>query len=131
MGGMAHSNKKRTRLQGSGTRLKTRPLFHVKEGPIQLLMLVCLMALPYLNPLNQKANTSLRAFLSQCKKATDACLPNKLTGNVIALRIAIPDDHDYAWPAALKWTSRDERVEHCLLAYGYAMSFVNQGINHA
>ena len=70
---------------------KTTKLLGVKE-PIRLHILICFMALAVSKFIELKTNTSLRAFLTQCKKITDARLLNKLTGKVIKLRSSIPDD---------------------------------------
>jgi transposase len=72
--------------------LQTRPVFHFKEEPIRLHILICFMALAVSKLIELKTDTSLRAFLTQCKKVTDARLLNKLTGKVITLRTSIPDD---------------------------------------
>lgn len=72
--------------------LQTRPVFHFKEEPIRIHILICFMALAVSKYIELKANISLRAFLTQCKKVTDAHLLNKLTGKVITLRTAIPHD---------------------------------------
>ncbi|MCA6430628.1 MAG: hypothetical protein IM613_14425, partial [Cytophagales bacterium] len=49
------------------------------------------MALAVSKFIELKTNTSLRAFLTQGKKITDARLLNKLTGKGITLRKSIPD----------------------------------------
>jgi hypothetical protein len=72
--------------------LQTRPVFHFKEEPIRLHILICFMALAASKFIELKTNTSLRAFLTQCKKITDARLLNKLTGKVITLRTSIPNN---------------------------------------
>jgi transposase len=59
--------------------LKTRPVFHFKEGPIKLHMLICFMALAVSKLLELKTGTSLRSFLTQAKKITDARLLNTTT----------------------------------------------------
>ncbi len=71
--------------------LQTRPVFHFKEQPIRLHIMICFMALAVSKFIELKTNTSLRAFLTQGKKITDARLLNKLTGKVITLRKSIPD----------------------------------------
>jgi transposase len=71
--------------------LQTRPVFHFKEEPIRLHILICFMALAVSKLIELKTNTSLRAFLTQCKKVTDARLLNKLTGKVISLRTSYPN----------------------------------------
>lgn len=72
--------------------LQTRPVFHFKEEPIRLHILICFMALAVSKFIEIKTKTSLRAFLTLCKKVTDARLLNKLTGKVLNLRTSIPDD---------------------------------------
>jgi len=71
--------------------LQTRPVFHFKEQPIRLHIMICFMALAVSKFIELKTNTSMRAFLTQGKKITDARLLNKLTGKVITLRKSIPD----------------------------------------
>lgn len=71
--------------------LQTRPVFHFKEEPIRLHVLICFMALAVSKFIELKTSASLRAFLTQCKKVTDARLLNKLTRKVITLRTAYPE----------------------------------------
>ncbi|MFO0378472.1 MAG: hypothetical protein ACK50M_08520, partial [Cyclobacteriaceae bacterium] len=54
-------------------------------------IMICFMALAVSKFIELKTNTSLRAFLTQGKKITDARLLNKLTGKVKTLRKSIPD----------------------------------------
>ena len=54
--------------------LETRPIFHFKEEPIKLHMLVCFMALAVSKHIEISAGISIRAFLTHCKKITDARL---------------------------------------------------------
>jgi len=70
--------------------LKTRPIFHFKEQPIKLHLLICFMALAISKHIELKATTSLRSFLTQCKKVTDARLLNKITKKEITMRAEIP-----------------------------------------
>ena len=70
--------------------LKTRPIFHFKEDPIRLHMLICFMALAVSKYLEIKTNLSIRAFLSQCKAITDAKLLNKITNKIIVKRVPLP-----------------------------------------
>ena len=48
--------------------LKTRPIFHFKENPIRLHILICFMALAVSKYVEIKTNLSIQAFLSECKK---------------------------------------------------------------
>lgn len=66
--------------------LKTRPIFHFKEGPIKLHMLICFMALAVSKYIELKTNSSLRAFLTEAKKITDARLLNSITGKEFTIR---------------------------------------------
>lgn len=69
--------------------LKTRPIFHFKEEPIKLHLLICFMALAASKHIELKAKTSIRAFLTECKKVTDARLINKVTKKEIRMRAEI------------------------------------------
>jgi transposase len=70
--------------------LQTRPIFHFKEEPIQLHMLVCFMALAVSKHIELTAEMSIRAFITQCKKITDARLLNKITKKEIKMRATVP-----------------------------------------
>ena len=70
--------------------LQTRPVFHFKEEPIQLHILICFMALAVSKHIELTAKISIRAFLTHCKKITDARLLNKITKKEIKLRAAVP-----------------------------------------
>ena len=66
--------------------LKTRPIFHFREEPIQLHLLICFMALAVSKHIELKAQTSIRAFITECRKVTDARLRNKITKKEIIMR---------------------------------------------
>jgi len=66
--------------------LQARPIFHYKEEPIQLHLLVCFMALVVSKHVELQANVSIRKFIHACKKITDARLKNKITGKEIRIR---------------------------------------------
>jgi hypothetical protein len=72
--------------------LKTRPIFHFKEEPIKLHLLICFMALAVSKHIEIKAATSIRSFLTECKKVTDARMLNKITKKEIRMRAEIPSD---------------------------------------
>ena len=72
--------------------LQTRPIFHFKEEPIKLHLLVCFMALAISKHIELKGATSIRAFTTKCKKVTDARLLNKITKKEIIMRTQIPSD---------------------------------------
>jgi len=66
--------------------LQTRPIFHFKEEPIQLHILICFMALAVSKHIEIAAALSIRAFLDHCKKITDARLINKINKKEIKMR---------------------------------------------
>jgi len=72
--------------------LETRPIFHFKEEPIKLHMLICFMALAVSKHIEISSEISIRAFITHCKKITDARLKNKITKQEMKLRVDVPDD---------------------------------------
>ena len=58
----------------SKTDLKTRPIFHFKEEPIKLHLLICFMALAISKQVELTSGGSIRAFIAECKKVTDAIM---------------------------------------------------------
>jgi transposase len=66
--------------------LQTRPIFHYKEEPIKLHLLICFMALVVSKNIELQTNTSTRKFIHECKKITDARLKNQITGKEIRIR---------------------------------------------
>jgi transposase len=69
--------------------LKTRPIFHFKEDPIRFHILICFMALAVSKYVEIKTNLSIQAFLSKCKKITDAKLLNKINNKIIVKRVPL------------------------------------------
>ncbi len=70
--------------------LQTRPIFHFKEEPIQLHILICFMALAISKHIEITTKESIRAFITQCKKVTDARLLNKITKKELRMRAVVP-----------------------------------------
>lgn len=66
--------------------LQTRPIFHYKEEPIKLHLLICFMALVVSKHIELQTNISIRKFIHESKKITDARLKNKLTNKEIKIR---------------------------------------------
>lgn len=66
--------------------LQTRPIFHYKEEPIKLHLLICFMALVVSKHIELQTSTSIRKFIHECKKITDGRLKNKITGKKITIR---------------------------------------------
>ena len=69
--------------------LQTRPIFHFKEEPIKLHMLICFMALVISKHVELKTNVSIKKFITVCKKIVDARMINKITGKEIRIRTSI------------------------------------------
>lgn len=72
--------------------LKTRPIFHFKEGPIRLHILICFMALAVSKHIELTTKVSLRAFLTEAKKITDARLANSITKKEFTIRTKVPSN---------------------------------------
>lgn len=70
--------------------LQTRPVFHFKEEPIKLHLLICFMALAVSKHIELKTGVSIRAFITHCKKITQARLLNKLTKKEIRMSTPVP-----------------------------------------
>jgi transposase len=66
--------------------LQTRPIFHYKEEPIKLHMLICFMALVISKYIELQTNTSIKKFIHEAKKITDARLKNKVTAQELRIR---------------------------------------------
>lgn len=72
--------------------LQTRPIFHFKEDPIKLHILICFMALAVSKHIELQTNISIRKFITESKKVTDARLLNTLTNKEITVRTKISPD---------------------------------------
>ena len=66
--------------------LQTRPIFHFKEEPIKLHILICFMALVLSKEIELKTGASIKRFITDCKKVTDARMLNKITGKEVSIR---------------------------------------------
>lgn len=66
--------------------LETRPVFHFKEEPIKLHLLICFMALIISKHIELQTNNSIRHFVDEAKKVTDARIYNHLTQKEIRMR---------------------------------------------
>lgn len=69
--------------------LQTRPIFHYKEEPIKLHLLICFMALVVSKHIELETNISIRKFIHECKKITDARLKNKITNEESRIRASL------------------------------------------
>jgi len=66
--------------------LETRPIFHFKEEPIQLHLLICFLALAVSKHIEISTNLSIKRFVTESKKITDAKMINKLTQKTVIIK---------------------------------------------
>ncbi len=66
--------------------LETRPIFHFKEDPIKLHLLICFLALVISKHIEIKTGMSIRRFNTEAKKVTDAKMLNKLTRKEVIVK---------------------------------------------
>ncbi|MEN2436423.1 IS1634 family transposase [Weeksellaceae bacterium A-14] len=66
--------------------LQTRPIFHFKEEPIKLHILICFMALVISKHIEIKTGISIRKFLDETKKIVDGQVLNQITGKTISIK---------------------------------------------
>ena len=66
--------------------LQTRPVFHYKEEPIKLHLLICFMALVLSKHVELSTGNSIKKFITECKKITDARMINQITNKEIKIR---------------------------------------------
>jgi transposase len=71
--------------------LATRPIFHYKQQPIQLHMLICFMALSIAKHIELQTNVSIRKFVDESKKISDARMLNKITQKEVNVRVKITE----------------------------------------
>ncbi|MCC7454929.1 MAG: IS1634 family transposase [Crocinitomix sp.] len=69
--------------------LQTRPIFHFKEEPIKLHILLCFMALLTSRYIELETGISIKKFIHECKKITDGRILNKITNTEIQLRVQL------------------------------------------
>ena len=72
--------------------LQTRPIFHFKEEPIKLHLLICFMALAISKHIELQTNVSIKRFIHEGRKVTDARLKNNITGKEHRIRAAINEE---------------------------------------
>ena len=66
--------------------LQTRPIFHFKEQPIKLHILICFMALVISKHIELKAGVSIRKFLDESKKIVDGQILNEMTKKIVTVK---------------------------------------------
>jgi transposase len=71
--------------------LQTRPIFHFKEEPINLHILICFMALVVSKHIELTTGDSIRKFLTEYKKVTDARMLNRITNSETRIRTKYND----------------------------------------
>lgn len=71
--------------------LHTRPIYHFEQNPIKLHLLICFMALATSKHIELKTKMSIKKFVQECKKITDARLKNKITGKEFIIRVDLDE----------------------------------------
>jgi transposase len=66
--------------------LQTRPIYHFKEQPIKLHILICFMALVISKHIELKAGVSVRKFLDESKKIIDGQILNEMTSKIVTIK---------------------------------------------
>ena len=66
--------------------LQTRPIFHFKEQPIKLHILICFMALVVSKHIELKTGISIRKFIDESKKVVDGEILNHITNKIVTVK---------------------------------------------
>ena len=66
--------------------LQTRPIFHFKEQPIKLHILICFMALVLSKHIELKTGISIRKFIDESKKIVDGEILNHITQKIVTVK---------------------------------------------
>lgn len=66
--------------------LQTRPIFHFKEQPIKLHILVCFMALVVSKHIELRTGISIRKFIDESKKVVDGEILNHITNKIVTVK---------------------------------------------
>jgi transposase len=66
--------------------LQTRPIFHFKEQPIKLHILICFMALVVSKHIELKTGVSIRKFIDESKKIVDGEIMNHITQKIVTVK---------------------------------------------
>jgi transposase len=69
--------------------LQTRPIYHFKEEPIKLHMLMCFMALVASKHIELQTNMSIKKIIHEAKKITDGRIINKVTNTEVRIRVGL------------------------------------------
>lgn len=65
--------------------LQTRPIFHFKEQPIKLHILICFMALVISKHIELKTGVSIRKFIDEAKKTVDGEILDHITNKIVTV----------------------------------------------
>jgi len=65
--------------------LQTRPIFHYKEQPIKLHILICFMALVISKHIELKTGVSIRKFIDEAKKIVDGEILDHITNKIVTI----------------------------------------------
>ena len=66
--------------------LQTRPIFHFKEQPIKLHVLICFVALVVSKHVELQTGVSIKRFIDESKKIVDGQLLNQITNKVAIVK---------------------------------------------
>lgn len=66
--------------------LQTRPIFHYKEEPVRMHILICFMALVVAKHIELKTGDSIRKFITECKKVSEGRMLNHITNKEIRFK---------------------------------------------
>ncbi len=66
--------------------LQTRPIFHFKEEPIKLHILICFIALVISKHIELQTSLSIRKFIDEAKKIVDGQIRNLMTNKVVQVK---------------------------------------------
>jgi transposase len=66
--------------------LQTRPIFHFKEQPIKLHILICFIALVVSKHIELKTGVSIRKFIDESKKVVDGEILNQITQKIVTVK---------------------------------------------
>ena len=69
--------------------LQSRPIFHFKQDPIKLHILICFIAIVIAKHIELKASISIRKFIDESKKVVDGVLLNKVTNKTLIISAVV------------------------------------------
>ena len=72
--------------------LETRPIYHFKEDPIRVHIMICFMALAVCKYLEIKTGKSIKSTIKLFKGVTDARILNTATGEELTMQSAVPEE---------------------------------------